>query len=97
MEQVENSKTKFCKMCRNVLSIEEFGLNSASPDGKRHICKKCAAKLQREYSAKKKKNVLCPNPDLHGFTSAQLIEELRARGYKGELHYTETKIHKIHM
>lgn len=36
-----------------------------------------------------------PNPALAEFTPQDLISELRARGYEGNLTFTEVKVHRI--
>lgn len=50
----------------------------------------------REYIKRKKiSKGGIPNPALAEFTPQELISELRARGYEGNLTFTEVKVHKI--
>ena len=50
----------------------------------------------REYIKRKKiSKGGIPNSALAEFTPQELISELRARGYEGNLTFTEVKVHKI--
>lgn len=74
---------KRCGKCGKDLPESEFYRKEKSPDGLQSYCKTCQSLNNR----KMKKNG-GGNPDLSSFTPRQLIEELRARGYKGKLIYT---------
>lgn len=75
---------KRCGKCGKDLPESEFYRKEKSPDGLQSHCKTCQSMSNR----KMKKNG-GGNPDLSSFTPRQLIEELRARGYKGKLIYTK--------
>lgn len=90
------AKIKICPKCGRTLSVAKFGNDKSSPDGKKRWCKECLnAQVRSRYYKKRERPTL--NPDLEGFTPQMLITELRARGYKGELSYEETKIYKIQL
>lgn len=76
---------KRCGKCGRELPESEFYRKEKSPDGLQAYCKSC----QTLNNRKKQKMGGGGNPDLAGFTPRQLIEELRARGYKGKLIYTK--------
>ena len=64
------AKTKICKCCGKRLPISDFEVYGK---GHRSVCRSCRAKEN-------------PSSDkFNGFTSRELIEELKHRGYKGEL------------
>lgn len=88
--------TKECGKCHRTLPIDNFGVSKTAKDGRRGWCKECMNAAAKEYNAKKKvaKGAI-PNPALSDFTPQELITELRARGYEGQLTYTEVKVHKI--
>lgn len=69
--------TKRCKSCGEVLPITAFRTDTRSKDGYCHICDACKAKSKE-----------C-NPKLANFTPRELIDELRARGYKGTLIFVQ--------
>lgn len=75
---------KRCGKCGRDLPESEFYRKEKSPDGLQSYCKTCQSLSSRGI----KKNG-GGNPDLPNFTPRQLIEELRARGYKGKLIYTK--------
>lgn len=77
-------KTKKCSKCGRELPLSEFYLNRATFDGLQTWCKECQKKRDR----RKRTNKNC-NPDLAQFTPRQLIEELRLRGYTGEIQYVQ--------
>lgn len=77
-------KTKRCSKCGRELPLNEFYLNWAAADGLQSQCKEC----QRERVRIKHINKNC-NPDLAQFTPRQLIEELKNRGYTGEIQYIQ--------
>lgn len=91
-----NGKTKVCNKCGKELPMDSFGVSKSAKDGKRGWCKECMNLAAKEYNAKKKvaKGAI-PNPELSDFTPQELITELRARGYTGQLNFTEVKVHKI--
>lgn len=77
--------TKLCIKCGRELPLDNFRKVYKSPDGHAHHCKECA---QLDRVSKTKNLVGGGNPELASFKSRELIEELRARGYKGTLEYT---------
>lgn len=77
-------KTKKCPKCGRELQIDEFYTNKSSADGLQSWCKDC----QKERIRGRCINKGC-NPELSQFTPRQLIEELRARGYSGEIQYVQ--------
>ena len=83
--------TKLCTGCNRELPLEAFGRMASAPDGLSYRCKECVNAAKREYhhSRKKLKRVFT-NPDFANFTPRQLIDELKARGYSGELKSTQT-------
>lgn len=89
MEQQENIQTKECKCCHRTLPITEFYKKSGTPDGLQYYCKECQNKFNKSR-ARRKKLLGGGNPDLARFTPRQLMEELRMRGYTGELKYVQT-------
>ena len=88
MEQ-ENIATKECKHCHRTLAVTDFYKKSTSPDGLQYVCKQCQKEINRNLK-RKKKLFGGGNPELSRFTPRQLMEELRARGYTGELKYIQT-------
>lgn len=65
---------RYCRKCKQWLPISYFEKYGV---GIRHICKAC------------QHNIKNPSEKFIDFTSRELIEELRRRGYKGKLTYTE--------
>ena len=103
-------ETKVCKKCGRELSVENFAINRRNKDGYQAECKECKAEYMKDYwlrkKAKKKENELIEfekkhkiytNKDLAKFTPRELMLELKARGYEGELLYREIKVteHRI--
>lgn len=85
-------KTKVCSKCHRELPLEVFNEDGRSRDGHFHMCKECKSIYSKESRKKKQGNSLHKvfgNPDLAKFTPRQLIEELRIRGYSGELKFTQ--------
>ena len=81
---------KECTKCHRTLPESEFYKKSGAPDGLQNACKEC----QKEYQHKRNSmgggtNRVFSNPDLARFTPRQLMEELRVRGYTGELKYVQ--------
>ncbi len=83
--------TKLCTGCNRELPLESFGKLASAPDGLSYRCRECVNAQKREYhrSRARMKKVFT-NPDLAAFTPRQLIDELKARGYSGELKITQT-------
>lgn len=82
--------TKVCVGCGRELSIDNFKVHNKSNDGYSKECKECSRRRRNASAAS------ALNP-LEKFTARQLIEELKRRGYEGELTYTEVKVHKINL
>lgn len=87
-------KTKRCPKCGISKTVDQFHKSSNSKDGLYCYCKECRKVIQHKIYVKRKgkeevKQNLNPinvleNP-LSEFTPVQLINELRKRGYYGEL------------
>lgn len=103
-------ETKVCKKCGRELPVENFAVNRKNKDGLQAECRECKAAYMREYwerkKAKKKENEriefekkfkVYTNKDLAKFTPRELMLELKARGYFGELMFREVKVteHRI--
>lgn len=71
-------ETKKCPSCGNELPISQFYKNAATKDGLQSYCKAC-------LKAKRDKIMHGSNNALRDFSPRELIAELRARGYEGEL------------
>lgn len=52
-------------------------------------CKDCENERRKNLRRNNKLNSGC-NPELEKFTPRELIQELRARGYRGKLEYVQT-------
>ncbi|WAX17085.1 hypothetical protein PF672P2_00070 [Parabacteroides phage PF672P2] len=80
-------EVKLCARCGKTLPISEFDNHGTNKDGLQSYCRDCVREYNRERYRKGK---LYSNPELAKFTPGQLIEELKARGYTGELKFTQT-------
>jgi hypothetical protein len=87
-------ETKICKKCGKELPVDKFYKNKSQKDGFGYYCKDCV----NTYKSSKKANAeegggkltkVFTNPDLAKFKPRELIEELKARGYKGTLTYEQ--------
>jgi len=83
---MEENNTKKCSCCGKELPLSEFNKCARNLDGLQYVCRTCQNERVRQ-SRIKKNNLLSDtsNPSLAEFTPRQLIEELKARGYKGKL------------
>ena len=89
---------KRCKRCGRELDESEFYKHKMTKDGLQPYCKECQHELNRMRIKPKLPQQKVPqiggggkvNPELAAFTPRQLMEELKARGYTGELKYTQT-------
>lgn len=87
-------KTKVCKKCGQELPLDQFYASVNCKDGHLNVCKKCKNshdKLRNQIKKESQSGIhkVFVNPDLAKFTPRQLIEELRGRGYTGELKYVQ--------
>lgn len=73
-DNVEVEQKRYCRKCKQWLPISHFEKYGR---GIRHVCKAC------------QHNIKNPSEKFIDFTSRELIEELRRRGYKGKLTYVE--------
>lgn len=87
-------ETKICKKCGKELPVDKFYKNKSQKDGFGYYCKDCV----NAYKSSKKKPMqmgggkltkVFANPGLAKFKPRELIEELKARGYKGTLTYEQ--------
>lgn len=88
---------KRCNRCGRELDESEFNKNIRTKDGLQYYCKECQRELNRMRIKPKLPQLKVPqigggkvNSELAAFTPRQLMEELKARGYTGELKYTQT-------
>jgi hypothetical protein len=79
-------ETKICKKCGRELPTSNFAKRNLSPDGYSNTCNACLSeKLSKSKQDSTTTHKINSNPDLKAFTPRELIEELKARGYKGKL------------
>ena len=88
MEQ-DNITVKECSRCHRTLPVTEFYKKSGTSDGLQCYCKECTGEINKA-SRRNKKAFGGGNPELARFTPRQLMTELKARGYTGELKYVQT-------
>lgn len=81
-------KTKRYPKCGRELPASEFYVKNSAADGLQTWCKECQ-KIASHNRFTSKTHSKCCNPELGRFTPRQLIEELRHRGYTGELQYVQ--------
>lgn len=84
-------ETKICKVCGTELPISEFRKTPMAP-GRVNTCKKCSERRRIESRERNKSENSIgggSNGELARLTARELIEELRARGYKGKLYFTK--------
>lgn len=79
---------KRCKRCGRELDESSYNKSSSSSDGLQTYCRSCQHEMARSWKERKQNERGC-NPDLAKVTPRQLIEELKARGYTGELKSTQ--------
>lgn len=80
---------KKCSKCGKELPESEFYRKSKSTDGLQPYCKTCSNLIAKDRNRRLAPSIGGGNSDLAGFTPRQLIDELKARGYKGKLTYTK--------
>lgn len=80
---------KECSRCHRVLPESEFYKNIRSKDGLQCWRKSCVNDYDKYVRSNNKEKMGDGNPALAEFTPRQLIDELRKRGYTGELKYTQ--------
>lgn len=80
--------TKTCSHCHRELPLEMFYKMASSKDGLQHQCKECQKENSRN-STRKKSSPGGVNPLLADYTPRELMLELKARGYTGELKFVK--------
>lgn len=106
-------ETKVCSKCGRELPKSEFYRNANAKDGLQFFCKECTKEAVQNGRMKKKsqsgaeakapveqpKHKVYTNPVLAPITPREMMLELKARGYEGELIFKEIKIteHRINL
>ena len=88
-QSASNEQTKMCHSCGRELPINCFSRHDKSKDGHMNECKECRRRKSSPTDAK-------GNP-LEKFTARELMHELGLRGYRGEITFTEVKVHKMNL
>lgn len=90
-------ETKVCTKCGRALPLSNFYRCTRNKDGLQCWCKDCQSEATRKRNESRQKTASHQtavhqsdgrNPELAKFKPVQLIDELRARGYRGTLTYT---------
>ena len=107
-------ETKVCVKCGKELPMDSFYKNKATKDGFDTTCKECKSaynkarneklkaekkRIEEEREEYDKKYRVYTNRELAKFTPRDLMLELKARGYEGELVFREVKVteHRINL
>lgn len=85
---------KRCSKCGRELPEEMFNKCAKAKDGLQSHCKDCKREEAKVSSVRKSKNKIFEAPantgtELSRFSARELMEELRLRGFTGELMYTQ--------
>ena len=78
-------ETKICSVCHRELSITEFYRKRSTKDGLQYHCKECTKNYDVNKRTRNKESTIkrvYSNPELAKYTPQQLMEELKARGFK---------------
>lgn len=102
---MEEGTLRVCSTCHKKLPLSEFYKNRSRPGGHEYVCKSCKSAWHKAYNAElKAKNAqAAPRPDVLSFvvetptptlnladmTDKELFEEIRRRGYTGDLRYSK--------
>lgn len=86
--------TKKCRKCGRELPVSLFNKCSSAKDGLQSRCRECHSVDMKEYFIKRgsKESTsakVYSNPELAKFQPRELIKELQARGYTGELRFVQ--------
>ena len=95
--ETQEIKTKKCSRCGRVLPVTEFHKRPSAKDGLQYYCRECHNESARRSYQKRKneqKSVLNQSTqtesELSKFTTRQLMEELKRRGFKwGSMYYVQ--------
>lgn len=80
--------TKKCPRCGTEKPTSEFYASATAADGLQTYCKACKKEMNKQNAvARRIKAREGLNPALADFQPRELIAELRARGYYGELKF----------
>ena len=82
-------KEKICTKCKHVKALSEFGKNSRNEDFLQSTCRECLNVSKQERKSPTPIPDKNKNPQLTQFTNRMLMEELKARGYTGELSFVQ--------
>lgn len=82
----EQVKVKRCSRCGKEKPLSEFHKNKTMADGLHYYCKDCVRDIQSKKCSTHK---VYTNPKLAEFHPRELIAELKARGYTGELQFSQ--------
>ena len=83
-------KLKKCSKCGRELPVSEFWKNASTEDGLQTYCKECGNVYAETIEIGGNLKKIYSNLELAKFSPRELIAELKARGYTGELKYTQT-------
>ena len=85
-EELTETKTKICAHCGRELPVEAYYGNKTTKDGLQSWCKDCQNKSKNERCKEKRREFRREKPRaLSAIPVADLIEELKRRGYVGTL------------
>lgn len=87
---METVKTKRCAKCHKELPVTEFWRDKRSRDGLNCYCKDCMKTFTSKARTRMKINKPDKSRPLKSVPLEDIAEELRLRGYNGELKKTDT-------
>lgn len=90
MNDMETPKTKVCRKCGEEKPVDQFRRMLNSPDGYTHVCRRCIGNKTKNSRWINRELPKGANPELARFAARELIEELKSRGYTGELQCVHT-------